>query len=243
MAKTITIWNNKGGVFKSSICHNLAYLSAMDGLRVLLVDLDQQASLTLLCNQNPGEASYTTYDFFTDNTTPFKPIKIYKNLDLLPADIQLSLLERFLMKFKQPAVVLREKLKCIDWLYDLIIIDNAPALTNAVINSVRASEYVIVPCETAFLSFKSLEIVEDTLDRLGHKIDGIIATRHTRTNDAKNVLDLLKKKYKVFGTVSNTTLARECLYMCMPMVLFMPNHKVTKEYEEIYKKIKKEFFL
>ena len=239
MAKVITIWNNKGGVFKSSICHNLAYLFARDGLRVLLIDLDQQASLTISCGVDPNKASYTAYNFISDEVFSLKATNIANNVDLLPADLQLSLLDRCLMQLKNPSVVLKRKLEEVQGLYDIILIDNAPSLTNIVINSIVASDYVVVPTESAYLSFKSISIVEEALKKLSHKIDGVIATRYDkRTNDCRNVKKLLEAKYNFLGTISNTTAARECLYEGLPLVEFAKLHKVSKEYSEVYKKIK-----
>ena len=239
MAKVITIWNNKGGVFKSSTCHNLSYLFARDGLRVLLVDLDQQASLTISCGVDPVKAKYTAYNFITDEVFSMKAVNIAPDVDLLPADLQLSLLDRCLMQLKNPSVILKRKLEEIQGLYDIIIIDNAPSLTNIVINSIVASDYVVVTTEAAYLSFKSLDIVEEALKKLNHQINGVIITRYDkRTNDCRNVKTLLDKKYNVLGTISNTTLARECLYEGLPLVEFAKSHKVSKEYEEVYKNIK-----
>ena len=237
--RTLTIWNNKGGVFKSSICHNLAYLFARDGLRVLLIDLDQQASLTISAGQSPDKLKYTTYNFVADEVFAYKPAHIADNVDLLGADLELSILDRSLSQLRKPAEVLKKKLEQIKGMYDVVIIDNAPSLTNLVINAVTAADYVIVPCEAAYLSYKSLSIVEETLKRLGKEVNAVICTRYdNRTSDCRNVRELLEKKYNCLGVIRNATAARECLYEGLPIVEYNKQHKVSLEYEEIYEKLK-----
>ena len=237
--KIITAYNFKGGVWKTSTTHNLAYALGQMGHKVLMIDLDPQASLTICCGIDPMKTKYTAFNLMTDEKVNVKPVKLTENVFLVPADLQLSLLDRVLMQLKKPSVVLKRRLEEVQD-FEYILIDTPPVLSLQTSNAIFASDVLLVPVDCSYLSYMGLKTVEETVEKLGKKIGGIVATRYNpRINDCKNVVELLKKKYEILGTISETTKAKEALYHKVPIVAHMPKHKVSEQYMELAENIRR----
>ena len=235
--KIITVYNAKGGVWKTSIIHNLGYSLSNMGYKVLMIDLDQQASLTISCGIEPDKAVYTSYNFLTDNKICLKPINLKNNLDLLPSDLQLSLLDKTLIQLKNQSIILKRRLIEVGF-YDYILIDTPPALSAISANAVYACDLLLSPIDCSYLSYVGLKTVEDTVKKFNKKIDGIVATRYNqRTTDSKTIVNLLEKKYNLVGKISESVKAKEALYYGVPIVEYMPKHKISNQYIDLAKNI------
>ena len=232
--KIITAYNAKGGVWKTSVIHNLAYALSKNS-KVLMIDLDQQASLTVSCGVDTKK--YTSYNLLIGEK--IRPIKLTDNVSLIPADLQLSIIDDELMATKKPFAVLSKRLLAIKD-YDYILIDTPPALSLISMNAIYTADVLLVPVDCSYLSFMGIKTVEDTISKLGKKINGIVATRYNaRTTDCRSVVELLEKKYNVVGKISESTKAKESLYYGLPIVEHMPNHKISKQYQELAENIRR----
>ena len=234
--KIITAYNAKGGVWKTSIIHNLAYALSRNN-KVLMIDLDQQSSLSISCNAM--KSKYTSYNLLTDEKTVIKPVQLSENVYLIPADLQLSMLDKVLMQLKKPHIVLDKRLSYITE-FDYILIDTPPALSLISMNAIYTADILITPVDCSYLSFMGLKTVEDTVSKLGKKINGIVATRYnSRTTDCRSVVELLEKKYNVIGKISESVKAKEALYYGLPIVVHLPNHKISEQYKELAESIRR----
>ena len=201
--KVISIANNKGGVGKTTSALNLAAEFGKSGKSVLLVDLDPQASLTIYLKFDPSEFEKNAYHLITRKCTA-KEVIVRTDLagvDLIPASIDLSVAEIEIIPFINREYVLGEQLKDIFEYYDYVIVDNMPSLGILTVNSFMASDYVIVPVEPSFLSYKGLEIINQTLTDIKKynkkiKFLGTIITMYDpRTQHARMVVEKIEKNF------------------------------------------------
>lgn len=207
--KVISIANNKGGVGKTTTSLNLAAELGRNGKSVLLIDLDPQASLTIYLKFDPTEFEKSAYHLITRKCSA-KDVIIrtgLENVDLIPASIDLSVAEIEIIPFINREYVLNEKLKEISEYYDYIIIDNMPSLGILTVNSFMASDYVIVPVEPSFLSYKGLEIIDQTLNdikKYNKKIQflGTIITMYDpRTKHARMIVDKIQDNFPSLNVI------------------------------------------
>ena len=216
--KVIAVTNQKGGVGKTTTTANLGIGLAMEGKRVLLIDADAQASLTLsLGYSKPDELPVTLADIM-QNVIEDVPIsdghgilQHNEGIDLLPANIALSGMEIRLINAMSRESVLRTYINGIKPKYDYILIDCMPSLGMMPINSLAAADSVIVPSQPSFLSAKGLDLLMQSISKVKRqinpklKIDGILFTMvDNRTNEAKEIITSLRFHYgeqiRVFGT-------------------------------------------
>ncbi|MCD6162568.1 MAG: ParA family protein [candidate division Zixibacteria bacterium] len=197
MTRIIGIVNLKGGVGKTTTSVNLGAALALLGLKVLLVDLDPQKSLT---GWSGIESRYTTGDILINNTEPAEVIVKWPktNCWILPAGYNLRAVEDQLLTFDNREHILREKLKTLDE-YDYIIIDSAPSYGLLTINTICASDEIIIPLQTEILALESTIPFFETLGEIKRKfhpnlkIAGILPNMFdTRTNLSKSILDQMK---------------------------------------------------
>ena len=207
--KVISVANNKGGVGKTTSSLNLAAELGRLGRNVLLVDLDPQASLTIYLRFDPEEFEKSAYHLITRKCTAKEVIvrTELENVDLIPSSIDLSIAEIEIVPFINREHVLREALKEVVNYYDYIIIDNMPSLGILTVNSLMASDYVIVPVEPSFLSYKGLEIINNTLNdikKYNEKISflGTIITMYDpRTQHARIIVDRIQKNFPFLNII------------------------------------------
>ena len=207
MAKVIAICNQKGGVGKTVTTVNLGIGLARAEKKVLLVDMDAQASLTLSLGYQPEQIETTIASIMGQymsesniKSNVLKSILHHKEkVDLLPSNIELSGLEAALVNTMSRETVLRNK-------YDYIIVDCSPSLGMLTINSLAFADTVLIPVQAQYLSIKGLEQLIKTISRvrmcINRKLDisGILITMaNMRTNYSKELVTLLHQNYDVMG--------------------------------------------
>ena len=162
--KVIAVTNQKGGVGKTTTTVNLGIGLARHNKKVLLIDMDPQASLTLsLGFRNPDDLYPTTTDIMNnviedgEITKEFSVYKSCEGVDLLPADLQLCGLEVQLVNEMSREQVLKTYVDTVKDKYDFILIDCMPSLGMLTFNALCAADSVIIPTQPEFLSAKGLE--------------------------------------------------------------------------------------
>ena len=215
--KVIAVTNQKGGVGKTTTTANLGIGLAQENKRVLLIDADAQASLTLsLGYAKPDELPVTLTDIMQSviDDTPIPDgygiLHHGEGVDLLPANITLSGMEIRLINAMNRERALRTYLGEVKPHYDYILIDCMPSLGIMPLNSLAAADSVIIPSQPSFLSAKGLDLLMHSISQVKRqinpklKIDGILFTMvDSRTNEAKEIIASLRAHYgekiRVFG--------------------------------------------
>lgn len=208
MGKIISIANNKGGVGKTTTTLNLATALTKLNKKVLMLDLDPQASLSVNYGLEPLETHNSIYNVFMDELEINEIIcKLEENLYLVPATIELSKVELNLISRLSRETILKKKLNTIVNNFDYILIDNSPSLGLLTINSLVASDYVIAPMDPTYLSLRGLEILNEVVDQVKEinenlQFMGVIITMvDTRVNHHREIIEELKNKYPIFNSV------------------------------------------
>ena len=217
-ATVISCVNQKGGTGKSVTSENLGIGLAMEGKKVLLVDTDPQASLTIsLGYPRPDDLLVTITDIMKKVIAdePIEPgegiLHHAEGVDLMPANIELSGLEVSLVNTISRETVLKQYIRSLRSEYDFIIMDCSPSLGMLTVNAMAASDSLIVPVQASYLSAKGLELLLQTVNQVRRqinpklRIEGILLTMvESRTNDAKEISGLIRdaygKKIRVFDT-------------------------------------------
>lgn len=192
MSTVIAIANQKGGVGKTTSTINLAYALANRGKRVLTVDADPQASLTMYFNYDPDalEEQEKTLYFSLLSETPLEALTLGENPALVPSSIALADAEPELITnvLLSAPTVLRDKLREIRDRYDFILIDCTPSLGLLTVNAMTAADAVLVPVKTDHLSFRGVERLFQTIGKIQQRLNptlhifGVLPTQYNPRN-------------------------------------------------------------
>ena len=257
MQSTVTaITNQKGGVLKTTTAENIGIGMAREGKRVLLVDMDPQASLTIaLGYQRPDELPVTLPDILMKVLTdkeihPGEGILHHpEGIDLMPSNITLSGLEISLVNVMSRETVLKDYLQTVRKNYDHILLDTSPSLGMLTVNALASADQTIIPVETNYLSAKGLEQLLGTISRVRKqinpklRIEGILLTKvDTRTNNAKEIMNLIRDTYgskiRVYDTViPRSVRAAEISAVGKSIYQHDPKGKVAEAYESLAKEV------
>ena len=257
MAPTVTaLVNQKGGVAKSTSCINLGAALVQAGKRVLLVDTDPQASMTIaLGNQQPDNLPITMADLMAkvmndQQLTPGEGILHHsEGMDLLPSSIALAGTEVSLVNAMSRESTLKFLLNDYRKDYDHILIDCMPSLGMLTINALAAANRVIIPVQANYLSAKGLEQLLQTISKVRRQInpklqiDGIMLTMvDGRTNNAKMIGNLIRDTYggkiKVFSAeIPHSVRAAEISAEGKSIFLHDPGGKVAEAYRALTKEV------
>ena len=164
-----TVANQKGGVGKTTTTISLGGLLAEQGYRVLLVDTDPHASLSYYFGIESEDLDLSVYDLFVQVSSKEQilqslcPTK-YENIDILPAVMGLATLDRSLGAKGGMGLVLKKAMAKLADEYDYILMDCPPVLGVLMVNSLAASDRIIVPVQTEFLALKGLDRMIKTME-------------------------------------------------------------------------------
>ena len=193
--KVISIINQKGGVGKTTTVINLASALSQQGKKILVIDLDPQGNATTgLGLSNTEKSNLTIYGILNGTMTISDVIKKtkFKNLDLIPSNVDLSGIEVETAGDNDRAFILRNKLTAYlndsRVLYDYILIDCPPSLSLLTVMALVSSNSLLVPLQTEFFALEGLTQLMKTIERikvnLNHDltIQGILLTMYDRRN-------------------------------------------------------------
>lgn len=244
MGKVICIFNQKGGVGKTTTTINLsAYLASM-GKKILLVDIDPQGNTTSGLSIDKDELEYSMYHVIM-GLNPKEAIKntAVENLDILPGTVELAGAEIELTAKLSRETKVKEGLDQVKDEYDYIFIDCPPSLGLLTINSLTASDSVIIPIQCEFYALegvgqlmKTIHLVKKSLNP-NLDIQGVVMSMFDgRTNLSIEVVEEVKKyfKGKVYTSIipRNVRLA-EAPSHGLPIMMYDKSSRGAKAYEEL----------
>ena len=257
-ATVIACVNQKGGTGKTTTCENLGAGLVMNGKKVLLVDFDPQASLSIsLGYPKPEELPVTIADMMKKvvDEKEIRPgegiLHHEEGMDLMPSSIELSGMEVALVNTISRETVLKEYLESVKRDYDFVLLDCSPSLGMLTINAMVAADTLLIPVQASYLPAKGLEQLLQTVNKVRRqinprlKIEGILLTMvDARTNDAKEISELIRNAYggkiKVYDTeIPRSVRASEISKEGTSIFKHDPGGKVADAYRELTREVVK----
>ena len=245
MSHIIAISNEKGGVAKTTTTLSLGAALAETGLKVLVVDLDPQANLTLALGTEPGSAVVTSSHILIDAAplmSARRPTEI-ENLDLIASQASIENAEQYLPVRSNYTLGLKHALDNAAPLpYDYVIFDCPPFLGAITTNALSAAELLIIPTQAEYFSAYALRNMMSLIRRvrqesnpdLGYRILITLLDRRNRTH--RNIQEQLQNTFGegLFTTmIEMDTKLRESPIAGMPITHYRPAARGSMQYREL----------
>ncbi len=245
MTYMIAISNEKGGVAKTTTTLSLGAAMAESGCKVLLMDLDPQANLTLALGVEPGSASVTSSHILIESA-PLMSGRLtsdIENLDLIPSHASIEAAEQYLPVRTNYTSGLRHAIEDAGSLpYDYIMFDCPPFLGAITSNALSAADLLIIPSQAEYFSAYALRnmmglirrVRQDSNPDLGYRILITLLDRRNRTH--RNIQEQLQNTFGegLFKTVIEIdTKLRESPIAGLPITRYKPSTRGSQQYREL----------
>ena len=209
--KVIALTNQKGGVGKTTTAVNLGVSLVQQGKKVLLIDADAQANLTMALGYNrpddiPITLSTVMQNIIDDKTLDASQGIIHhrEGVDLLPSNIELSGFEVRLINAMSRERVLKTYVNEVKKNYDYVLIDCMPSLGMITINALAAADSVIIPTQPHYLSAKGLELLLRSVSMVKRQINPKLPKENPEYHFIEERIEELYKEYPKVMAVLDT---------------------------------------
>ena len=248
-ARIIAMCNQKGGVGKTTSSINIAGALSQYGRRVLIVDFDPQGAATVGLGINANTVEDTVYTaLFNPRMDVHDVIRHtdFENLDIMPANIDLSAAEVQLVTEVGREQVLAGVLRQVKDEYDVIIVDCQPSLGLLTVNALTAADGVIIPVAAEFFALRGVALLMQSIEKVQSRINpslevyGVLVTMFTHTLHCDEVLQRIYEAFqgKVFHSViSRSIKLPDSTVAAAPITIYAPNHKTAKEYRAVAREL------
>ncbi|MEN1760082.1 MULTISPECIES: ParA family protein [Anoxynatronum] len=245
MGVSIAVFNQKGGVGKTTMAVNLSACLAAQGKKVCVLDIDPQGNATSGFGIDKSQLTTTIYDALVNEIDIEKVIipSGYENLDVIPASVDLAGAEIELTAQKQRERVLRKALETIKEKYDYIFVDCPPSLGLLTINSLAAVDRILIPIQCEYYALEGVSHLMNTYQMVKNNlnpaltIQGVVLMMFDgRTNLSIQVVEQVKRVFrgKVYRTIvpRNIRLA-EAPSHGEPIIYYDARSKGAEAYREL----------
>ncbi|MDP4146750.1 MAG: AAA family ATPase [Bacillota bacterium] len=245
--KVISIFNQKGGVGKTTTNINLCSYLAMKGYKVLAIDIDPQGNTTSGLGFDKNAIEKSIYDVLNDENVAIKDVikecELVKNFYLAPSNLELAGAEVELIGMSDRETILKRKIKELENEFDFIFIDCPPSLGFLTINALCSSNSVLIPIQSEFYALEgvgqlvnTIQLVKKSLNK-NLEVEGVILTMFdNRTKLSTGVATEVNKyfKDKLFKTTipRNIRLA-EAPSFGLPIMLYDDKCKGAECYQKL----------
>jgi len=242
----IAVSNQKGGVAKTSTCLNLGLSLAMHDKRVLLVDFDVQASLTLSLGFSETVSFYDTLDGTPERIAELALETKYPNLWLFPSNKNMVLLNKKYFGAQSFEFLLKDRLLPIKDRFDYILIDTPPSIEFFTLNALTASQLVIIPSQCDYLSTHGIDQILKLIELIKAKTNPFIESRIlvTMFDKASTASKMICTKLKnMYPGLSYDTIIemdhriKEAQILSMPVIQYNKDSRAGKQYLRLAQEI------
>ncbi|MBM3190064.1 MAG: ParA family protein, partial [Chloroflexi bacterium] len=259
-ARIIALANQKGGSTKTTSCLNLGAALAERGKRVLAVDFDPQASLTVACGLDPDALEHTVYTVLHGLATLrnangptlamadiLQPTRA--GFMLAPSGPELGVADLELMQTDAGEHVLAEALEPVRDSFDLVLIDCPPTLSILTINALCASDLVLIPVSADYLTMKGVDLLLRTITRVQRRLNrnlrvaGAFFTKVARTTHSRNVVErtsalLTSRGVAVLtASVPYSVKAQDSTVLAASVLSYASTHPVAEAYRRLAEEV------
>lgn len=211
MTKIIAVANQKGGVGKTTTAINLSAALAEKGKKVLVVDIDPQGNTTSGFGIEKNELENTVYELMLGECSVKDCMieDVIPNLSIIPSNVNLAAAEIELIEADKKEYILKNELDWVKDKFDFVIIDCPPSLSMLTVNSMTASDSVLVPIQCEYYAMEGLSQLIHTINLVKKKLnpylemEGVVFTMYdSRTNLSQEVVESVKEalEERVFDT-------------------------------------------
>jgi chromosome partitioning protein len=249
LGTTIAVFNQKGGVGKTTTTVNVSAGLAEKGAKVLAVDIDPQGNTTSGLGVDKNKLKKTIYDVLLGDLS-MKEVKKptpMKNLDLIPSNMDLAGAEIELLDINKREYILRKNLEDIKNDYDYILVDCPPAVNILTLNALAAANSVLVPIQCEYYALEGLTHLISTIKLVQQRInpelyiEGIIFTMYdARTNLSLQVVEEVKRYFpkEIYTTlIPRNVRLGEAPSHGLPIMLYDEKSKGAESYRLLVEEI------